>query len=102
MNSNARTEGEGAVRCSAWLGAAPRPRLTNGCALELSDMLLIAHDSGQSATKHKPLESTTDCRSRLLLRLELCGVMVCEVMRCGLTTQAQRPGPRGRSIATWT
>jgi hypothetical protein len=67
---------DGRVRCSAWLGVRPRPRLMNCCALELSDVPLIAEDSRQPTTKRKPLELATRSRSLVTLRLELCGVRV--------------------------
>ena len=67
---------DAAVRCSAWLGVAPRPRLPNGCALELSDVLLIAADSGQTATKRKPPEMATRSALAALLGMKASGVMV--------------------------
>src|SRR5258706_2366998 len=50
---------------------------------------------GNECRKHGWL---CDSLSKQLHKLCECG----HVVRSGLTTQAQRPGPRGRSIATWT
>ena len=46
-------ECEGVIRCSAWLGVAPRPRRVYDGALQLSAVWLMARDSNQPATKLK-------------------------------------------------
>ena len=81
-----------AVRCSAWLGVRPRPRLSDGCAPELAAVPLIAEDSGQPATKIKPLELATRSRSVVTLGLKLCGVMVrCDAATPNDPSSATRP-----------
>ena len=90
-----KQERDGRVRCSAWLGVRPRPRLTNCCALELSDVPLIAEDSRQPATKIKPPELATHSRSVVTLGLKLCGVMVgCDAATPNDQADPQ-PGQRG-------
>ncbi|MEK7296104.1 MAG: hypothetical protein AAB018_06180 [Actinomycetota bacterium] len=67
---------DGRVRCSAWLGVAPRLRHANDCALKLSDVLLMAEDSGQPATQLKPPERVTRSALAAMLGMKTCGVMV--------------------------
>jgi hypothetical protein len=68
-------ERDGRVRCSAWLGVAPRPRLTNDDALKLRDVLMI-EDSEPSVTKLKPPELATRSALAALLGMKASGVMV--------------------------
>ena len=76
MNPNARTEGERAVRCSAWLGVAPLLRRANCCALELADVLLMAEDSEPPVTKVKSPELVMRSALAVMLGMKTCGVMV--------------------------
>ena len=95
MNPNARTEGEGAVRCSAWLGVAPHLRLTNGCALELGGVWLMARDSEPSATKRKPPELVMRSTLAATLGTKTCGVMVwCDTVPPNDPSSATRPAGR--------
>ena len=77
MNPNARTKGEGAVRCSAWLGAAPRPRPPNDDALKLRGVLMAA-DSEPLATKLQPPELATRSPLAVMLGTKTCG----DIQRC--------------------
>ena len=64
-----------AFHISAWLGVAPRPRCTNGCALKL-DGVLMAADSEPSAAKLKPPELAMRSTLAALLGMKARGDMV--------------------------
>src|SRR5262245_53633676 len=89
-----------ALRCSAWLGDAPRPRGANDDALKLRGVLMTK-DSEGPAMKLKPSERPTHCTATARLGTKLL-VSYNGVTRCRLTTQAQRPGARDATIATTT
>jgi hypothetical protein len=65
-----------AIRCSAWLGVAPRPRRTKDGALKLGGVWLMAEDSEPTATKLKLPETATRSALAVMIGSKTCGVMV--------------------------
>ena len=101
MNPERETESGEAVRWSAWLGrgmvSTESPVIKSHCRPDATPHQFASEAAqpqrSNCRNRPHPENRITEISRRKRTQSELPS---------GLTTQAQRPGPRGRSIATWT